>query len=319
MFACWRTKDVLDVMNSHRSGMRFDRFTAEEAGLVVLERNFEEEALLQNLLMPRTVESVREDLVEVERNTMEEGDEGSPTAANNNGKEEKITEEGETEFHVFDGLNRAGEKVILTTEQMKKVFSLMIEEVPPEKTGEEVEEEVENAVRKVDWKMAVLNTNRCLARNKGRGGSCEKVAESEGRESWSTDEEEEGDMSGYDVSGISSLPNLTVSSFNGVSCDDWSPVRRIRSVVGSSNHKEEPEAKGIRRLNISSGLDSSSTGHQVSTSSSAMDVSDIQTSWMTRGASNALYVDDAVMTMPDHEQVKGMPDEVFNGIKEFRA
>ena len=73
MFACWRTKDVLDVMNSHRSGMRFDRFTAEEAGLVILERNFEEEALLQNSPMPRTVESVREDLVEVERNTIEEG------------------------------------------------------------------------------------------------------------------------------------------------------------------------------------------------------------------------------------------------------
>ena len=338
MFADWKTKDVLDVMNSHRSGMRFDRFTAEEAGLVVLDRNFEEEALLQSSPSPRN------NLVGVERNIMEEGVEGSPkiTTNNNNGGEEEEEKTGD-EAHVFDGLNRDGEKVVMTTDQMKKILSLMIVEISPEKSAEEVE----GVVKKVDWKMAVSNTNRCLVKNRGNdhidqneveGG--EDGAVPEGREMWSSDEEEE-ERSGYDLSGISSLPNLTVSSLDGWSHEGWSPMRRIRSVAGSSGHKEEPEAKRIRRLNISSGLESSSSGDYeqvtfspvlvkppdernvitVSTSASDMDVSDPLPPhpWRMVGIPSGKFVDDAVMAVTATDQVRGLPDEVFTGMEELGA
>ena len=342
MFADWKTKEVLDVMNSHRSGMRFDRFTAEEAGLVVLDRNYEEEALLLNSPSPR------KSLVEVERNILEEGVEGpsGATTINNNGGVEEKTG---NEVHVFDGLNKDGEKVMMTTDQMKKVLSLMIEEISPEKSPEEVE----RVVGRVDWRMAVINTNCCLARgrgkdrvhpdrmDKGEEEGDEGGAVPEGREMWSSDEEEE-ERSGYDLSGISSLPNLTVSSLDGLSDDGWSPMRRMRSVTGSSGQKEEPEAKRIRRLNISSGLESSSSGDYervryspvlvkppdeknvitVSTSASDMDVSDSLPPhpWRMMGNPSGQFVDDAAMaTTTAEDQVRGLPDEVFTGLEELGA
>ena len=344
MFAHWGATDVLNIMKTHRSGMRFNRFTAEEAGLVVIDRNYEEEALLLNSPSPRVDEERGEDLVEVERSNLEEGALGSPDTANNNGQGEKSEEkkkEGDMEFHVFDGLNRAGEKVVMTTEQMKNVLRLMMVEISPEKSGEEVDD----AVRRVDWKMAVHNTNRCLVRNQGKDqGEEEKDEEGTmmgGRESWSSDEEEEEEeeRSYFDVSGISSLPNLTLSSYDGLSPDGWSPMRRIRSVVGSSGHKEEPEAKRIRRLNISSGLDSSATGDyepimfspmlakpldernviNVSTSSSAMDTSVHQPQMGMTGNYSAQFVDDGRVTLQATEQVRGLPDEVFTGMEELGA
>ena len=344
MFAHWGATDVLNIMKTHRSGMRFNRFTAEEAGLVVIDRNYEEEALLLNSPSPRVDEERGEDLVEVERSNLEEGAMGSPDTANNNGQGEKSEEkkkEGDMEFHVFDGLNRAGEKVVMTTEQMKNVLRCMIVEISPEKSGEEVDD----AVRRVDWKTAVHNTNRCLARYQGKDqGEEEKDEEGimmGGRESWSSDEEEEEEeeRSYYDVSGISSLPNLTVSSYDGLSPDGWSPMRRIRSVVDSSGHKEEPEAKRIRRLNISSGLDSSATGDyepimfspmlakpldernviNVSTSSSAMDTSVHQPQMGMTGNYSAQFVDDGRVTLQATEQVRGLPDEVFTGMEELGA
>ena len=116
-------------------------------------------------------------------------------------------------------------------------------------------------------------------------------------------------------------------------------MRRIRSVVGLSGHKEEPEAKGIRRLNISSGLDSSATGDyepimfspmlakpldernviNVSTSSSAMDVSVHQPQSGMTGNYSAQFVDDGRMTFQATEQVRGLPDEVFTGMEELGA
>ena len=163
---------------------------------------------------------------------------------------------------------------------------------------------------------------------------------------WSTDgeEEEEVNHSAYDVSGISSLPNLTSSSLNGVSgvsSDDWSPIRRIRSVVSSEDRKEEePEAKRIQRLNNSLALNSSSFLMEpihfspvlakppderhvitVSTSSSTpMDVSNVLTMWTPGEATTTpQYVDDAaLMNMPDQNPNRGVSDNVFSGVKEHR-
>ena len=160
--------------------MKFSRFSAEEAGLIVLDRNYEEEALLQS---PGGLQdgNVQEDLVDVERFNVEESIMGSSSNVNNNDEERKTiaTREGDTEFHVFDGRNKLGEKVVLSSDQMRKMMSLMIWEVSPEKT----EAEVKEAVMKVDWKEAVANTNRCLARSRARGGGMyEEHEETEGRE-----------------------------------------------------------------------------------------------------------------------------------------
>ena len=347
MFAHWSTKEVLDIMDSHRSGMKFSRFTAEEAGLIVYDRNYdEEEALLQS---PGGGQdgNVQEDLVEVERINEEESIMGSASIVNNNDEEEKTKtiamREEDTEFHVFDGRNKMGEKVVMTSDQMRKVMSLMIWEVSPEKT----EEEVKEAVGKVNWKEAVANTNMCLARSKARGGGMyDEYEETEGREMWSSEDEEGADLSNnYDVSGISSLPNLTSSSLvgvSGVSSDDWSPVRRIRSVVSSEGRKEEePEAKRIRRLNDTSALNSSSSFLEpthfspilvkpveerhvitVSTSSSApMDVSDTQSRWTPGGATSPpQFVDDIMlMNTTDQDPIEGARNDVFLGVEEDRA
>ena len=347
MFAQWSTKDVLDIMDSHRSGMKFSRFSAEEAGLIVYDRNYdEEEALLQSPGGGRDG-NVQEDLVNVERINEEESIMGSSSNVNNNDEEEKRktynTGEVDTEFHVFDGRNRTGEKVVLTTDQMRKMMSLMIWEVSPEKT----EEQVKEAVRKVNWKEAVANTNGCLARSRAMGGGMyEEHEETEGREMWSSEDEEGENLStAYDVSGISSLPNLTSSSLvggSGVSSDDWSPVRRIRSVMSSEGRKEEePEAKRIRRLNNTSALNSSSSFLEpthfspilvkpmderhvitVSTSSSTpMDVSDAQARWTPGGASShPQFVDDIMlMNTTDQDPIEGAKNDVFLGVEEDRA
>ena len=347
MFAHWSTKEVLDIMDSHRSGMKFSRFSAEEAGLIVYDRNYdEEEALLQSPGGGRDG-NVQEDLVEVERINEEESIMGSASTVNNNDKEEKTKtiamREEDTEFHVFDGRNKMGEKVVMTSDQMRKVMSLMIWEVSPEKT----EEEVKEAVGKVNWKEAVANTNKCLARSKARGGGMyTEYEETEGREMWSSEDEEGADLSNnYDVSGISSLPNLTSSSLvgvSGVSSDDWSPVRRIRSVVSSEGRKEEePEAKRIRRLNDTSALNSSSSFLEpthfspilvkpveerhvitVSTSSSTpMDVSDTQSRWTPGGATSPpQFVDDIMlMNTTDQDPIEGARNDVFLGVEEDRA
>ena len=98
-------------------------------------------------------------------------------------RDTRNTREVDTEFHVFDGRNRMGDKVVLTSDQMREMMSLMIWEVSPEKT----EEEVKEAVRKVNWKEAVANTNRCLARSRAMGGGMyEEHEETEGREMWSS-------------------------------------------------------------------------------------------------------------------------------------
>lgn len=347
MFAHWSTKEVLDIMDSHRSGMKFSRFSAEEAGLIVYDRNYdEEEALLQSPGGGRDG-NVQEDLVEVERINEEESIMGSASTVNNNDEEEKTKtiamREEDTEFHVFDGRNKMGEKVVMTSDQMRKVMSLMIWEVSPEKT----EEEVKEAVGKVNWKEAVANTNKCLARSKARGGGMyTEYEETEGREMWSSEDEEGADLSNnYDVSGISSLPNLTSSSLvgvSGVSSDDWSPVRRIRSVVSSEGRKEEePEAKRIRRLNDTSALNSSSSFLEpthfspilvkpveerhvitVSTSSSTpMDVSDTQSRWTPGGATSPpQFVDDIMlMNTTDQDPIEGARNDVFLGVEEDRA
>ena len=347
MFAHWSTKEVLDIMDSHRSGMKFSRFSAEEAGLIVYDRNYdEEEALLQSPGGGRDG-NVQEDLVEVERINEEESIMGSASTVNNNDEEEKTKtiamREEDTEFHVFDGRNKMGEKVVMSSDQMRKVMSLMIWEVSPEKT----EEEVKEAVGKVNWKEAVANTNMCLARSKARGGGMyTEYEETEGREMWSSEDEEGADLSNnYDVSGISSLPNLTSSSLvgvSGVSSDDWSPVRRIRSVVSSEGRKEEePEAKRIRRLNDTSALNSSSSFLEpthfspilvkpveerhvitVSTSSSTpMDVSDTQSRWTPGGATSPpQFVDDIMlMNTTDQDPIEGARNDVFLGVEEDRA
>ena len=345
MFAHWSTKEVLDIMDSHRSGMKFSRFSAEEAGLIVYDRNYdEEEALLQSPGGGRDG-NVQEDLVEVERINEEESIMGSASTVNNNDEEEKTKtiamREEDTEFHVFDGRNKMGEKVVMTSDQMRKVMSLMILEVSPEKTVEEVKE----AVGKVNWKEAVANTNKCLARSKARGGGMyDEYEETEGREMWSSEDEEGADLSN-NVSGISSLPNLTSSSLvgvSGVSSDDWSPVRRIRSVVSSEGRKEEePEAKRIRRLNDTSALNSSSSFLEpthfspilvkpveerhvitVSTSSSTpMDVSDTQSRWTPGGATSPpQFVDDIMlMNTTDQDPIEGARNDVFLGVEEDRA
>ena len=345
MFAHWSTKEVLDIMDSHRSGMKFSRFSAEEAGLIVYDRNYdEEEALLQSPGGGRDG-NVQEDLVEVERINEEESIMGSASTVNNNDEEEKTKtiamREEDTEFHVFDGRNKMGEKVVMTSDQMRKVMSLMIWEVSPEKT----EEEVKEAVGKVNWKEAVANTNKCLARSKARGGGMyTEYEETEGREMWSSEDEEGADLSN-NVSGISSLPNLTSSSLvgvSGVSSDDWSPVRRIRSVVSSEGRKEEePEAKRIRRLNDTSALNSSSSFLEpthfspilvkpveerhvitVSTSSSTpMDVSDTQSRWTPGGATSPpQFVDDIMlMNTTDQDPIEGARNDVFLGVEEDRA
>ena len=347
MFAHWSTKEVLDIMDSHRSGMKFSRFSAEEAGLIVYDRNYdEEEALLQSPGGGRDG-NVQEDLADVERINEEESIMGSASIVNNNDEEEETKtaamSEEDTEFHVFDGRNKMGEKVVMTSDQMRKVMSLMIWEISPEKT----EEEVKEAVGKVNWKEAVTNTNKCLARSKARGGGMySEYEETEGREMWSSEDEEGADLSNiYDVSGISSLPNLTSSSLvgvSGVSSDDWSPVRRIRSVVSSEGRKEEePEAKRIRRLNDTSALNSSSSFLEpthfspilvkpveerhvitVSTSSSApMDVSDTQPRWTPGGATSPpQFVDDIVlMNTTDQDPIEGAMNDVFLGVEEDRA
>ena len=347
MFSHWSTKQVLDIMDSHRSGMKFSRFSAEEAGLIVYDRNYdEEEALLQSPGGGRDG-NVQESLVEVEKINVEESIMGSASTVNNNDEEEKMKtiarREEDTEFHVFDGRNKMGEKVVMTSEQMRKVMSLMIWEVSPEKT----EEEVKEAVGKVNWKEAVANTNKGLARSKARGGGMySEYEETEGREMWSSEDEEGADLSNiYDVSGISSLPNLTSSSLvgvSGVSSDDWSPVRRIRSGVSSEGRKEEePEAKRIRRLNDTSALNSSSSFLEpthfspilvkpveerhvitVSTSSSApMDVSDTQSRWTPGGATSPpQFVDDIVlMNTTDQDPIEGARNDVFLGVEEDRA
>ena len=345
MFAHWSTKEVLDIMDSHRSGMKFSRFSAEEAGLIVYDRNYdEEEALLQSPGGGRDG-NVQEDLVEVERINEVESIMGSASTVNNNDEEEKTKtiamREEDTEFHVFDGRNKMGEKVVMTSDQMRKVMSLMILEVSPEKTVEEVKE----AVGKVNWKEAVANTNKCLARSKARGGGMyDEYEETEGREMWSSEDEEGADLSN-NVSGISSLPNLTSSSLvgvSGVSSDDWSPVRRIRSVVSSEGRKEEePEAKRIRRLNDTSALNSSSSFLEpthfspilvkpveerhvitVSTSSSTpMDVSDTQSRWTPGGATSPpQFVDDIMlMNTTDQDPIEGARNDVFLGVEEDRA
>ena len=105
--------------------------------------------------------------------------------------------------------------------------------------------------------------------------------------------------------------------------------------------RRKPDAKRIRRLNISSGLENSSLGDYeqvtfspvlvkppdernvitVSTSSSAMDVSDAQLPqpWRSVGKSNSNghFVDDVMMTGSTTEQVRGLPDEVFTGMEEL--
>ena len=174
----------------------------------------------------------------------------------------------------------------------------------------------------------------------------EEHEETEGREMWSSEDEEGENLSNaYDVSGISSLPNLTSSSLvggSGVSSDDWSPVRRIRSVMSSEGRKEEePEAKRIRRLNNTSALNSSSSFLEpthfspilvkpmderhvitVSTSSSTpMDVSDAQARWTPGGASShPQFVDDIMlMNTTDQDPIEGAKNDVFLGVEEDRA
>ena len=112
-------------------------------------------------------------------------------------------------------------------------------------------------------------------------------------------------------------------------------------MTGSSGQKEEPEAKRIRRLNISSGLESSSSRDYervryspvlvkppdeknvitVSTSASDMDVSDPLPPhpWRMMGNPSGQFVDDAALATTADDQVRGLPDEVFTGMEELGA
>ena len=274
-FSQWSSGMVLDQMEAHSSSMRYPRFSAAEAGLVVYERNYEEEELLQATpskdqekeggvsattreeegihspgvhLMSKKINDSGNDEDEAKRRT---------EASNNNADDE--------EKHTFNAKNAAGEKVVLTATQMKKVLNLLIEEISPEKTPGEVRE----MVNQVDLGEITRKTNAGLRNLRGRTGEHEDQEEAieaeeggaeeedTGHEMWSSDEEEEPDQGWLELSGISSLPNLSTSADSARSAEltpeEWSPVRRLRSL----NCSMEPAAKRARTLNVSEDSESS--------------------------------------------------------------
>ena len=282
MFSQWTSGMVLDQMEAQYPGMTYRRFTAAEAGLVLLDQEFdcEDENLLQSPTRNPPGPSGAEEREEVEVQ-MEEGVElrseeelaQGESSTNNNGEEK----DRDGEEHILDAKNAAGETVKLTAHQLRMVLGLLIQEASPEKP----EAEVDEMARNVDLTEMIRKTNEGLRRSRAARGEPEKdpvenrmkalgiedgneelgeEPEGEddelvnGREMWSTDEESEvrEDERMFEISGISSLPALTDSSKcsgleDGSSPPlDWSPLRRP-----GINDSGEPNAKRMRRMNMS--------------------------------------------------------------------
>ena len=295
LFALWPVDKIMDIMETHQAGQRFPRFTAQEAGLVVLDRDFKEEMETERLLQtpPRKTKSsneglelLREDMgsasssksgINLDSSKIEESkaemteegmeDDGQKDATNNNTEAEKEKD------HVFDSKDATGKKVVMTAHQMRMVLKLLIEEVSPEKPTQEIHE----MVMKVDLEEITRRTNagvRRMRMHEEQGhdideaiGAEERVDDTEGKEMWQSDDDEagEGDDQMFEISGISSLPNLTESSHSALSAvsaeaiddeNEWSPIRRLRNLDCS----DEPDAKRVRRLSMSNESDGSING-----------------------------------------------------------
>ena len=292
IFAQWSVDKLKEVMNVHQAGQRFPRFNAQQAGLVVLDRDYKEEEEMEEEEMEKLLQTtpkrskpemddpeiLRESTgstsstksgIHLEESKIDEetgeedGKKEERGAHNNNNEEEKMEEE-----HVFDSEDATGKKVVMTAHQMRMVLKLLIEEVSPEKSANEVHE----AAMKVDLGEIARKTNagiRRMRRIEEQGhevdeaiGNKEGNDEPVGKEMWQSEDEDDEEMEDqmFEISGISSLPNLTVSSQSAASMDEeekeWSPIRRLRNLECS----DEPEAKRLRRLNISDESEGSING-----------------------------------------------------------
>ena len=276
-FAQWSGDEVLDQVCKWKAGDKFKRFSAEEAGLVPV--NKEEEMEGENLLEeedqtltedPRELEEGGEGNLQIE----DENDMGQSPVLPVRGEKSKVEarvkflndkqssneqvlgspenlrniEEEEDDDFIdaieFGGLNRYGERVVLTTDQMRGVSALLIGGADPSKPQERVDKEAEQfdpiafllSVKESDPEARIIKVRKSVHQpwieeekkrkreieemkrrkmNEGAGDdgnhdsdSDEDEEDLEGREMWSEEEEDVDD----DDWETEVMPDVSVST-----------------------------------------------------------------------------------------------------------
>ena len=272
-FAQWEAGMVLDELELWSAGANYRRFSAEEAGLVPVGKDWEGENLLEEektiIGLENEVMDERLDEEFIEGTEEEAGEDlgqspdlmsskGEKTKAEVRAEKEKEeaeknqaeepeslrTDEEEAEDDLIDaiefsGLNRFGERVVLTTDQMMGVRSLCIGGVDPNKSKDKVEKESKEfdpvsflrSIQESDPEARLVKVRksvhqpwieeekreRAKAANKNmvaaRGSEVMDSEEEEersisGREMWS-EEEEDDDCEDWDTE---IMPDISVST-----------------------------------------------------------------------------------------------------------